>query len=131
MLICSEKIDLTEIETACNLPHWTDRQLIFVSFDNNKPVAFLSADYVLDECTIFDIGCLPRYRRQGLAKGLINELIIESKMRNFAFITLEVRSKNAPAIKLYEKCGFELAGTRNNYYSAPNDDALIYTLFLR
>jgi ribosomal-protein-alanine N-acetyltransferase len=39
--------------------------------------------------------------------------------------TLEVRRSNLPAISLYERMGFELAGVRRNYYTNPDEDALI------
>ena len=123
--------DLTEIEKACNLPSWGERQLTFGALENDKIVGFVSADFVLDECTIFNIGVLPDYRKQGIALMLINKLIDEAKERDFAFISLEVRSENAPACKLYEKAGFILRGKRKGYYKNPDDDALIYTLKLR
>ena len=123
--------DISKIQDECNLPHWENRKLTYVCFDNDTPVGFVSADYVLDECTIFDIGCLPNYRRKGIAYGLLNTLINKCKQENFLTVTLEVRSENIPAIKLYEKCGFECVGKRKYYYKNPKDDALIYTLILR
>ena len=35
-------------------------------------------------------------------------------------ITLEVRESNLPAIKLYEKFGFEIVNTRKKYYGEEN-----------
>lgn len=40
-------------------------------------------------------------------------------------IFLEVRSRNDPAIGLYQKQGFRTIGTRKNYYQYPQDDALV------
>lgn len=39
-------------------------------------------------------------------------------------LLLEVRSRNAGAIALYEKSGYEKIALRRNYY--PDDDAVIY-----
>ena len=39
--------------------------------------------------------------------------------------TLEVRVGNKPAIRAYEKVGFESEGIRPNFYSHPKEDALI------
>ena len=46
---------------------------------------------------------------------------------NLAFLTLEVRKSNAPAIALYEKYGFQQAGLRPGYYQNPREDAVIMT----
>jgi ribosomal-protein-alanine N-acetyltransferase len=36
-----------------------------------------------------------------------------------------VRAGNAGALRLYERLGFYVAGTRRNYYTNPVEDALI------
>ena len=41
------------------------------------------------------------------------------------YLTLEVRVSNEPAIRLYEKYGFQSLGTRKGYYQDNNEDALI------
>ena len=38
---------------------------------------------------------------------------------------LEVRESNQPAIELYRSLGFVAVGTRRNYYSQPQEDALV------
>ena len=45
------------------------------------------------------------------------------------FITLEVRKSNLPAIKLYEKAGFENMGIRPRFYTEPEEDAVIMTRY--
>jgi ribosomal-protein-alanine N-acetyltransferase len=39
--------------------------------------------------------------------------------------TLEVRRSNEAAQKLYEKFGFTVAGVRRQYYTNPQEDALV------
>jgi ribosomal-protein-alanine N-acetyltransferase len=39
---------------------------------------------------------------------------------------LEVRASNTAALALYESLGFKPAGKRRDYYSEPDEDALIY-----
>jgi ribosomal-protein-alanine N-acetyltransferase len=39
--------------------------------------------------------------------------------------TLEVRTSNEGARRLYERLGFYVAGTRRQYYTSPVEDALI------
>ena len=52
-------------------------------------------------------------------------------MLDLAFLTLEVRKSNAPAIALYAKHGFQEVGCRKHYYEKPKEDALLMTLFLK
>ena len=58
-------------------------------------------------------------------------IFLSMTVENADFVTLEVRKSNGPAIRLYEKCGFEKAGERKNFYSTPTEDALLYTLYLK
>ena len=55
-------------------------------------------------------------------------MIAFASERNLAFLTLEVRSQNTPAIRLYEKYGFTVRGERKNFYREPTDNAKIMTL---
>lgn len=63
-------------------------------------------------------------RRKGLADRLMKKLLEVTEGR----IILEVRSKNLPAIGLYNKYGFSRIGVRKGYYSDPADDAVIMEL---
>ena len=82
---------------------------------------------VLDEGYIDNIAVDGRYRRQGVAQALLGEFIRRGR-NDLAFLTLEVRASNAPAIALYEKLGFEPMGRRRGYYQEPTEDALLMTL---
>jgi len=42
--------------------------------------------------------------------------------------TLEVRTSNVEAIRLYEKLGFRIAGERPRYYARTNENAYIMLL---
>ena len=48
--------------------------------------------------------------------------------RNLERATLEVKVTNDPALNLYEKFGFEVAGQRKNYYTQTGEDAFILWL---
>ena len=64
----------------------------------------------------------------GAARRLIAELIARAKEKGLAFVTLEVRESNAPAIALYAGAGFAPVGTRKNFYSNPAENALLMTI---
>lgn len=56
---------------------------------------------------IKDIFIHPDYRRQGLATKLLREAQRYFKKKKIKFIELQVKSDNCPALKAYEKFGFE------------------------
>jgi ribosomal-protein-alanine N-acetyltransferase len=72
---------------------------------------------------LMNIAVEPSARRRGLATTLLEEML-DRAGRDAAY-TLEVRTSNAPAIALYERFGFEAAGTRPRYYADTGEDALI------
>jgi len=55
----------------------------------------------------------------------MTRLIEEGYAMGIAEFTLEVRVSNAPAISVYEKCGFVSEGVRPKFYEKPVEDALI------
>lgn len=91
---------------------------------------FATAYNVLDEGNVLDIAVVPKFRRQGVGETLLRELAKRMKKRGVAKLMLEVREQNAAARGLYEKFGFQIDGKRKNYYDSPQDDAVLYTLFL-
>ena len=66
----------------------------------------------------------PDVRRTGVATALLTELM-ERVDDAHARYTLEVRQSNDPAIALYERFGFQVAGMRRRYYQDNGEDALI------
>ena len=69
----------------------------------------------------------PAFRRQGMAEAILGAYI-RFGQAHLAFLTLEVRESNAPAIALYEKLGFQTVGRRKNYYREEHEDALLMTV---
>ena len=65
-----------------------------------------------------------RLRRQGIATALLDRLFEVADRPNEQY-TLEVRTSNDAAIRLYEGFGFRAAGRRRAYYHDNREDALI------
>ena len=80
---------------------------------------------VFDEGHITNLATHPQYRRQGVARSLMDQLILDSKERGVRYLTLEVRRTNSEAQELYQKLGFVHMGVRRKYYLDNNEDALI------
>ena len=81
----------------------------------------------VDDAYITNICTSQRHRRCGAANEILSEIERFCKSKNCSFISLEVRKSNTAAIKLYESHAFSAVGLRKKFYSAPDEDALIYT----
>lgn len=84
-------------------------------------VGFAGIKIILDEADIMNIVIKKDFRNNGIGSLLLDYLISYSKSINLKTITLEVNEINIPAIKLYEKFGFEKLGIRKKYYNGKND----------
>ena len=82
------------------------------------------------ECEIESIVVHPGFRRRGAGHALLATALAWCRESNVSVIRLEVRSRNMPAIGLYQHAGFGAVGTRSGYYHAPDDDAILMALNL-
>ena len=129
---------LVEIENACFSHPWTydgfaaeiesTTANFFVALSDGAPVGYIGFHAVLDEGYVDNIAVLPGYRRQGIAKLLMDSAFERCAVLGLSFLSLEVRKSNAAAIALYESYQFKTEGERKNFYSAPREDALIMTV---
>lgn len=107
---------------------WNDSAVIIAAEGEDGTVlGYAGLQTVLDEGYINNVAVDPQYRRQGVADELVSAFVRFGRAR-LAFLTLEVRASNTPAISLYAKHGFVEAGRRKNYYDDPKEDALLMTL---
>lgn len=58
------------------------------------------------------MGVLEQYRRKGIGKKLLKKTISKARTQGMERIELEVYASNVPAIRLYEKIGFEVEGVK-------------------
>lgn len=81
-----------------------------------------------EDAEILTLCVSPEFRRQGIAAQLLNQIC--SYLKNFQVVSLflEVNVNNIPALKLYQKCGFEQVGRRKEYYKTAlgRQDALVF-----
>lgn len=80
---------------------------------------------IAGEGEITNVAVRGDYRRKGIAELLLRETLKKGNEIGIRKFTLEVRSSNIPAIRLYEKLGFRSEGMRKNFYANPTEDALI------
>lgn len=92
--------------------------------DGERVIALLSGYHAVGEGDITSVAVHPDHRRKGLAEKLMNAFE-HSLPEDTESIFLEVRESNAPAIALYEKCGFVRLAIRKNFYDNPRENAVV------
>ena len=129
---------LAELEKQCFHAPWSEKMMredlgggIFLVAEQDVEVqGYVGCQTVLDEGYITNVAVSPDFRRQGIARALIAELTAKAGENKLAFVTLEVRESNAPAIALYAGAGFAPVGKRKNFYSNPTENAVLMTISL-
>lgn len=130
--------DVARLEEECFSSPWTakaleesafrDDTLFLVAEKSGTVAGYVGAYLSPDSADITNVAVSKDFRRQGIARLLMAELIRLAKEKGLPSIILEVRVSNAPAIALYEGLGFKNAGTRRGFYTLPREDAYIMTL---
>jgi tRNA threonylcarbamoyladenosine biosynthesis protein TsaB len=131
----SDKDLLAELNTA-NLPEEWDAEFFagvlespggfgFIAEAHGAPTGFVLARAVASEAEILAIGVSTPYRRNGIARRLLQAAGAGAGDRGAEALFLEVADDNEAAGKLYESQGFRLAGRRRRYYSDGRDALLL------
>lgn len=112
-----------DFEEALINPH---RVYLVAETDNQEIIGGCMLTEVAGEGDISNVAVDAHFRGKKIAAALLQKLLecgsAEYGIRAF---TLEVRSQNVPAIRLYENAGFRAEGIRPNFYEKPKDDAII------
>ena len=133
--------EVYRLEKACFSDPWhkdSIRELLFhphgkayIAAAENQVAGYLFLFYDSVEATVGNVAVSPAFRGYGIGEKLMQTVIDEAKAKGLEYITLEVRSRNIPAISLYQKLGFTIVGSRKNYYKNPTDDAYLMKLLLQ
>lgn len=135
-----EKYDIDEVDkvaqNAYGNHHWS-KEAFYSELSNKLAkyyvarnlqgdiVGFAGSWSIIDEAHITTIAVDSNYRRQHIGEVLLRAIIENCYAEKIKYLTLEVRESNLPAIKLYEKYGFQSFGVRKGYYQDNNENALI------
>lgn len=133
--------EIAGIERECFSVPWSEeilerqaigeREIFLVAREDDRVLGYMGLTYVLDEGHISNVAVARAARRRGIGSALVSDMCCRCEKMGVAYMMLEVRSSNLPAIRLYKSHGFEPVGRRRDYYDEPPEDAILMTLFLK
>lgn len=137
-LLSKENIDgVWELEKICFDTPWTYKMfeseidnnisvyIVGIDEENGEVVAYAGVWLMYDYGDITNIAVHPDYRREGIARKMLDTMINICKEKKIERLFLEVKESNISAIKLYESFGFETDGVRKRYYQNKYDAYLM------
>lgn len=92
--------------------------------DEGKIIGFLGMWLVVSEAQIMNVAIHPDYQGHQLGTVLMKVAMGLAAKEGCDEMTLEVKTTNTKALKLYEKLGFEVLEIRKYYYK-DNSDAIL------
>jgi len=98
--------------------------ICLAALEDGEMVAYLVCSRYDTVWHLMNVAVDPSRQRQGIATALLERLFEQADKPNEQY-TLEVRTSNESAIRLYERFGFRAAGRRRAYYHDNREDALI------
>ena len=98
-----------------------DNSFIYIYLIDDKVFGYLMILDSIDVYEILAIATVEEYRNKGIAQELLDKIKTKD-------IFLEVRESNQTAINFYKKNKFNQISIRKNYYSEPNENAIIMKL---
>ena len=102
-------------------------RLFVAKLDDGAVIGYLGYWLIGDEVHISTFAVQPEFRMQGIGEDLLRSALAAAAEKGARVATLEVRESNDPAVKLYEKLGFEVVGSRPRYYRDNDEDAILMT----
>ena len=104
----------------------TDGALCFVAEEEKgKAVGFLLGRQMADEVEILNLAVASVWRRQGIGRRLVDEVMARGQAQGVRQWWLEVRASNQGALAFYAALGFVEARRRPQYYRHPTEDAVL------
>ncbi len=91
------------------------RKTVFGELDGKPVAAAIIRDYA-DYTEIALLGVLPSYTRQGFARKMVENAIVEAELSGHRCVQLEVLEGNTAAENLYISMGFELVDSYSQTY---------------
>lgn len=104
----------------------------WVMLEGERVLGYAIFSMAAGECQILNLCVDPPYRRQGIARKLLDHTLRVARAARLNPVLLEVRRSNEAAQRLYHAAGFRQIGLRKKYYPARDgrEDAFVLSLEL-
>ena len=93
----------------------------------DRITGFAGVWLMVDEAHVTTFAVHPDWRRQGIGRQLLLNVVELARKIGARRMTLEVRASNETAQALYRAYGFEEVGRRPRYYTDDGEDAVVMT----
>ncbi len=100
----------------------------FGAFEQEQLVGYGCVMCAAESADIITICTDLAFRKKGIGRALLEKMVACAWKKGCTEIFLEVRRGNIPAISLYGSLGFSQIGIRKNYYTSPQEDAVVMIL---
>lgn len=124
-----------DLEIKCFRSPWSKKSLMSeiknklayysVAVYENKVIGYAGMWLLFDEAHVTNIAVEENFRKNGIGKGLLLDLMKRALLLGATNMTLEVRESNIIAQKMYANLGFEKEGFRLRYYEDTGEGALL------
>ncbi len=92
--------------------------LIVICDDKNKKImGYICFQFLFDELYLLNVTIKQNHRRRGVAEKILKFLINRACKLSCSRVVLDVNPGNIPAVKLYEKLGFNFSMSSKNINS--------------
>ena len=114
--------------------HWSRAQYeeevgsgkgLFAVLDDGMVRGFFILRRVDDEAQLVDLAVRSADRGKGFGRTLLDAAADASRAWACAQLTLEVSAANEPALRLYQRAGFQIVGRRPKFYNDRSDAILM------
>lgn len=104
-----------------------ENNIFYVAYstEDDQIIGFAGIMVIVDEAELLNIAIHPDFRRMGIGKVLMEQMIREAVKHGASRMLLEVRRSNSAARSLYSRFRFVEFFERKNYYKNPVEDAII------
>lgn len=101
-----------------------DTRSYVVARDGADVVGYAGLFVLPPDADVQTVAVAPTHQGRGLARGMLDRLVLDAEAQGVTHTLLEVREDNASALRLYSSMGFEQISRRPRYYP-DGTDALI------